>query len=61
MGCFCSISCLIFIGRWRATFIVAITIPISLIAGFIYMYLAGDTINIITLSSLAIAIGIVVD
>lgn len=52
---------LFFIGRWRATFIVAITIPISLIAGFIYMYLAGDTINIITLSSLAIAIGIVVD
>lgn len=52
---------LFFIGRWRATLIVAITIPISLVAGFIYMFLANDSLNIITLSSLAIAIGLVVD
>lgn len=50
-----------FLGRWRATFIVALSIPISLIVGFIYMYLSGGTINIITLSSLSIAIGLVVD
>lgn len=52
---------LLFLGRWRATFIVALSIPVSLIAGFIYMYLSGGTINIITLSSISIAIGLVVD
>lgn len=52
---------LFFLGRWRATFIVALSIPISLIVSFIYMMVTGNTINIITLSSLAIAIGMVVD
>ncbi len=50
-----------FLGRWRATFIISLSIPISLIVGFVYMYLSGGTINIITLSSLSIAIGMVVD
>jgi len=58
---FVVIVVLFFMGRWRATFIVSLSIPISLIAGFIYMYLSGGTINIITLSSLSIAIGMVVD
>lgn len=58
---FVVIVVLFFMGRWRATIIVSISIPISLIVGFIYMYLSGDTINIITLSSLSIAIGMVVD
>ncbi|OFX72934.1 MAG: multidrug transporter AcrB [Bacteroidetes bacterium GWE2_29_8] len=58
---FVVIIVLFFMGRWRATIIVSISIPISLIVGFIYMYLSGDTINIITLSSLSIAIGMVVD
>ena len=52
---------IIFLGRGRPTFIISLSIPISLIAGFIYMYLSGGTINIITLSSLSIAIGLVVD
>ncbi|HPS62737.1 MAG TPA: efflux RND transporter permease subunit, partial [Bacteroidales bacterium] len=52
---------ILFLGQGRATFIISLSIPISLIAGFIYMYLSGDTINIITLSSLSIAIGLVVD
>ena len=52
---------LMFLGRGRATFIVSLSIPISLIAGFIYMFLSDGTINIITLSSLSIAIGLVVD
>ncbi|MDD4604363.1 MAG: efflux RND transporter permease subunit [Bacteroidales bacterium] len=51
----------LFLGRGRPTFIISLSIPISLIAGFIYMYLSGGTINIITLSSLSIAIGLVVD
>jgi HAE1 family hydrophobic/amphiphilic exporter-1 len=52
---------LFFLGRWRATFIIILTIPISLIVAFIYLYLTGNTINIISLSSLTIAIGMVVD
>jgi HAE1 family hydrophobic/amphiphilic exporter-1 len=52
---------LLFLGRWRATFIIVLTIPISLIVSFIYLYITGNTINIISLSSLAIAIGMVVD
>jgi HAE1 family hydrophobic/amphiphilic exporter-1 len=52
---------LFFLGRWRATFIVAIIIPISLIVAFIYLFITGNSVNIIALSSLAIAIGMVVD
>ncbi|MBQ2142490.1 MAG: efflux RND transporter permease subunit, partial [Alistipes sp.] len=50
-----------FLGRWRATFIICLTIPISLICAFIYLYAAGSTLNIISLSALSIAIGMVVD
>jgi len=49
------------LGRWRATFIIILTIPVSLIVAFIYLYITGNSINIISLSSLSIAIGMVVD
>ncbi len=52
---------MVFLGRWRATFIICLTIPISLICSFIYLYVTGSTLNIISLSSLSIAIGMVVD
>ena len=52
---------LFFLGRWRATFIIILTIPVSLIGAFIFLYLTGDSINIISLSALTIAIGMVVD
>lgn len=52
---------LFFLGRWRATFIIVLTIPISLIMAFIYLGVSGNTINIISLSALSIAIGMVVD
>lgn len=52
---------LFFLGRWRATFIIILTIPVSLIAAFIYLMITGNTLNIISLSSLSIAIGMVVD
>lgn len=58
---FVIIVVLFFLGRWRATFIIVLTIPISLIVAFIYLKLAGSTLNIISLSSLSIAIGMVVD
>lgn len=51
----------VFLGRWRATFIIALTIPISLIVAFIYLFVTGESLNIISLSSLSIAIGMVVD
>lgn len=52
---------LFFLGRWRATLIICLTIPISLVVSFIYLQLTGGTLNIISLSSLSIAIGMVVD
>ena len=50
-----------FLGRWRATMIIALTIPISLIVAFIYLFVSGGSINMISLMSLSIAIGMVVD
>ncbi|MCC8088050.1 MAG: efflux RND transporter permease subunit [Rikenellaceae bacterium] len=58
---FVMIVVLFFLERWRATFIVVLTIPVSLIVSFIYLYVTGRTLNIISLSSLSIAIGMVVD
>ena len=52
---------LFFLGRWRATFIIGITIPIALIVAFIYLGMAHSSLNIISLCSLTIAIGMVVD
>lgn len=51
----------IFLGRWRSTFIIAMTIPISLIVAFIYLIVVDGSLNTITLMSLSIAIGMVVD
>lgn len=51
----------IFLGRWRATMIIVITIPVSLIASFIYLFATGNTLNIVSLSALSISIGMVVD
>ncbi len=51
----------LFLGRWRATLIIAITIPISLIASFIYLAVTGNSLNIVSLSALSISIGMVVD
>ena len=52
---------LVFLGRWRATFIVGLAIPISLITSFIYLFFTGNSLNVISIASLAIAIGMVVD
>lgn len=52
---------LFFLGRWRATLIIGLTIPISLIVAFIYLKLVDSSLNIISLCSLTVAIGMVVD
>ena len=58
---FVMIVVLFFLGRWRATMIIIVTIPISLIASFIYLYATGNSLNIVSLSALSISIGMVVD
>lgn len=58
---FVGIVVFFFLGRWRATVIILLTIPISLIASFIYLYATGNSLNIISLSALSISIGMVVD
>ena len=52
---------LVFLGNWRSTIIIALTIPISLVTSFIYLLLADSSLNIISLASLTVAIGMVVD
>ena len=52
---------LLFLGNWRSTLIIALTIPISLVTSFIYLLLADSSLNIISLASLTVAIGMVVD
>ncbi len=58
---FVMIVVFVFLGRWRATMIIIITIPVSLIASFIYLFATGNTLNIVSLSALSISIGMVVD
>lgn len=52
---------LVFLGNWRSTLIIALTIPISLVTSFIYLLMADSSLNIISLASLTVAIGMVVD
>jgi len=52
---------LFFLGKWRATVIIGLTIPIALIVAFIYLLFVDSSLNIISLSALTVAIGMVVD
>ncbi len=52
---------LVFLGNWRSTLVIALTIPISLVTSFIYLLVADSSLNIISLASLTVAIGMVVD
>ena len=51
----------VFLGRWRGTVIVVLSIPIALLASLLYLFATGNTLNIISMSALSIAIGMVVD
>ncbi|MCQ2130414.1 MAG: efflux RND transporter permease subunit [Bacteroidales bacterium] len=51
----------VFLGRWRATFIIVLSIPVALLASLVYLFATGNTLNIISMSALSIAIGMVVD
>ena len=52
---------LLFLGSWRATVIIAVSIPLSILSSIIVLGLMGETINIMTLGGLALAVGILVD
>ena len=52
---------LLFIGSWRSTLIVCISIPLSILTSIIVLHLLGETINVMTLGGLALAVGILVD
>ena len=49
------------LGRWRAMFIIILTIPISMLSALIYLLATDSTLNVVTMSSLSISIGMVVD
>ncbi len=52
---------LLFLGNWRSTCIIAVSIPLSILASILALYAMGETINIMTLGGLALAVGILVD
>ncbi|SAK99321.1 efflux RND transporter permease subunit [Caballeronia ptereochthonis] len=52
---------LLFLGNWRSTCIIAISIPLSILSSLIVLHALGQTINIMTLGGLALAVGILVD
>jgi multidrug efflux pump subunit AcrB len=56
-----SLMILLFIGSWRSTLIVCTSIPLSILTSLILLYFFGETINVMTLGGLALAIGILVD
>jgi CzcA family heavy metal efflux pump len=52
---------LLFLGNWRSTLIIAITIPLSILASILVLYSLGETLNLMTLGGLALSVGILVD
>ena len=60
-ACLTALMILLFLGSWRSTIIVAISIPLSILTSLCVMYLTGETLNIMTLGGLALAVGILVD
>jgi len=60
-ACLTAIMILLFLGSWRSTLIIAISIPLSILTSIILLSALGETINIMTLGGLALAVGILVD
>jgi len=60
-ACLTAIMILVFLGSWRSTIIIAVSIPLSILTSIIVLSALGETINIMTLGGLALAVGILVD
>src|SRR6185295_4686971 len=50
-----------FLRRWRVTLIAALTLPLTVVSTFLFMHLAGESINLMSMGGLAVAIGLVID
>jgi multidrug efflux pump subunit AcrB len=60
-ACLTGLMILLFLGSWRSTLIIAISIPLSILTSIVVLSALGETINIMTLGGLALAVGILVD
>jgi multidrug efflux pump subunit AcrB len=60
-GCLTALMIVLFLGSWRSTLVVMISIPLAILSSLVVLYFLGDTINTMTLGGLALAIGILVD
>ncbi len=60
-ACLTAVMILLFLGSWRSTLIIAVSIPLSILTSIIVLSALGETINIMTLGGLALAVGILVD
>ena len=60
-GCLTGLMILLFLGSWRSTLIIAVSIPLSILTSVIILSFLGETINIMTLGGLALAVGMLVD
>ncbi|MGT2452386.1 efflux RND transporter permease subunit [Cupriavidus basilensis] len=60
-ACLTALMILLFLGSWRATLIIAISIPLSVLAALMALSALGETLNIMTLGGLALAVGVLVD
>ena len=57
----CSLTILVFLGQWRMTAIAVMTLPLSVLGAMIFLYYTGNTVNVMTLAGLTLAIGPMVD
>jgi multidrug efflux pump subunit AcrB len=60
-ACLTAMMIVLFLGSWRSTLVVMISIPLAILSSLVVLYFLGDTINTMTLGGLALAIGILVD
>jgi multidrug efflux pump subunit AcrB len=60
-ACLTGIMILVFLGSWRSTLIIAVSIPLSILCSLTVLYMLHETINIMTLGGMALAVGILVD
>lgn len=60
-ACLTALMILLFLGSWRSTLIISVSIPLSILSSIILLHALGETINIMTLGGLALAVGILVD
>ena len=60
-ACLTAMLILVFLGNWRSTCIIAVSIPLSILCSIITLFIVGQTLNIMTLGGLALAVGILVD